>query len=83
MCRVLDAEVGGGEGGEAADGLLEGDDAFIADVFAEEAGEVAVGRGWVLDLMKLPSGAMDAASLPKLTQGSFICFLRLSSVIMK
>ena len=42
---VGEAEVLGGEGGQAADGLGEGDDMVLAHELAEEIGEVAVGAG--------------------------------------
>ena len=40
-------------------------------------------RGWVADRMKGSSGAIDPASDPNDTHGSAICFLMLSSDIMK
>jgi hypothetical protein len=42
---VLQAEAGRGEAGELMDGGFERQELLVADVFAEQAGEVAVGAG--------------------------------------
>src|SRR5438132_8121057 len=42
---LRDAEVCGGVGGHAADRFRQRDDVFLANVLAEEIGEVAVGPG--------------------------------------
>ena len=39
---LADLEIGGGQRGQAADGLFERDDLLVARVFAQEPGEVTV-----------------------------------------